>query len=61
MKRSIQMNKVHIQKLISGMSLHEKIGQLNQEYSAHLDSEEFKEKIRKGEIGSIVLALWWTL
>ena len=55
------MNKVHIQKLISGMSLHEKIGQLNQEYSAHLDSEEFKEKIRKGEIGSIVLALWWTL
>lgn len=47
-----------VEKIISNMSLKEKIGQLNQVTGPlrESDIESFKERIRKGEIGSIILA-----
>ena len=47
-----------VEELLSSMSLREKIGQLNMVCSpsigANLDA--IKEKIRKGEVGSLILA-----
>lgn len=50
------MTAEQIKELIGKMSLREKIGQLNQEYAEGVDVDEFKNKIRNGEIGSIILA-----
>lgn len=50
------MNREQILALIGKMTLHEKIGQLNQEYAENVDIKQFKNKIRNGEIGSIILA-----
>ena len=46
----------HIDALLKKMSLHEKIGQLNQITLFGEDIEVHKEAIRKGEVGSIILA-----
>lgn len=45
-----------IEEILSQLTLKQKIGQLNQELSDFDNLEEVKEKIRKGEIGSIILA-----
>ncbi len=45
-----------IQKLLGTLSLHEKIGQLNQEACTLENIEETKEQIRRGELGSVILA-----
>ena len=55
MKNSLEMK---IDKIISGLTLKEKIGQLNQ-LSAPLDNagkEILKNRIRKGCVGSVILA-----
>lgn len=46
------------EEIISKMSLKEKIGQLNQlETPTAENLEEFKEKVRKGEVGSILMSV----
>lgn len=42
--------------ILSKMSLAEKIGQLNQEAFREEQYEELKEKVRKGQLGSLILA-----
>ncbi len=42
--------------ILSKMTLKEKIGQLNQEAFLFKDSEVIKERVRKGELGAIILA-----
>lgn len=51
-----------IDELLSKMSLKEKIGQLNQLLGpmSKQDVIELKEKIKKGEIGSLLMATTWT-
>ncbi len=44
------------QEILRHMSLKEKIGQLNQEPMNYENTEDLKAKIRKGELGSIILA-----
>ncbi|MBR4909846.1 MAG: glycoside hydrolase family 3 C-terminal domain-containing protein [Clostridia bacterium] len=47
-----------VEKLIAGMSLREKIGQLNQPETPTADNlEEFKAAVAKGEIGSILMSV----
>ncbi|MDO5477873.1 MAG: glycoside hydrolase family 3 N-terminal domain-containing protein [Clostridia bacterium] len=48
--------KERIDSIISGMTLNEKIGQLNQEAVSPKDLEKIKERVRNGELGSIILA-----
>lgn len=43
-------------KIVKSLTLKQKIGQLNQEPLGKNNSDEIKEKIRRGEIGSIILA-----
>lgn len=45
-----------INELLAKMTLKEKIGQLNQVSIRDSDGEELKDKIRNGEVGSIILA-----
>ena len=42
--------------ILSRLSLDEKIGQLNQEAFREEQYEELKEKTRKGQLGSLILA-----
>ena len=47
-----------IEALIAKMTLHEKIGQLNMPETPNLTTkEEFLEKVRKGEVGSILMSV----
>ena len=47
-----------IEELIGKMSLHEKIGQLNQPETPRVDkADEFREKVRRGEVGSILMSV----
>ncbi|NMA66552.1 MAG: hypothetical protein GX957_09990 [Clostridiaceae bacterium] len=44
--------------ILSKLSLEEKIGQLNQEETPTADKlDEFKEKVRKGQVGSILMSI----
>jgi beta-glucosidase len=45
-----------IGKILSKMSIHEKIGQLNQLSFDDIHNENFEEKIRNGEVGALILA-----
>lgn len=42
--------------IVKSLTLKQKIGQLNQEMLGKDNSDELKEKIRRGEVGSIILA-----
>ena len=42
--------------IVKSLTLKQKIGQLNQEMLGKENSDELKEKIRRGEVGSIILA-----
>lgn len=47
-----------IDEIIAKLSIREKIGQLNQPETPTADNaEEFKEKVRKGEVGSILMSV----
>ena len=47
-----------IEALIAKMSLHEKIGQLNQPETPRVNTvDEFREKVRRGEVGSILMSV----
>ena len=55
MEKSIEQK---IGLLLEKMSLREKIGQLNQpESPTNENAEEFKEMVRRGEIGSILMSV----
>lgn len=43
-------------RIVKNLTLKQKIGQLNQESLNRKNAEELKEKIRRGEVGSIILA-----
>ena len=47
---------VRAKEILDGLTLKEKIGQLNQEAFLFKDSEIVKERVRKGELGAIILA-----
>ena len=47
---------VRAKEILGGLTLKEKIGQLNQEAFLFKDSEIVKERVRKGELGAIILA-----
>ena len=50
--------KNRVEKLLSDMSLCEKIGQLNQPETPTADSlEDFKESVKRGEVGSILMSV----
>jgi beta-glucosidase len=50
--------KVRVEKIISKMSLRAKIGQLNQpETPVGSEAEEFKNAVRRGEIGSVLMSV----
>lgn len=47
-----------VEKIISGMSLHEKIGQLNQPETPTADNiDEFKAAVKRGEVGSVLMSV----
>ena len=47
-----------IEALIAKMSLREKIGQLNQPETPRVDkADQFREKVRRGEVGSILMSV----
>ena len=48
--------KTRAKDILSRMTLQEKIGQLNQEAFRDEQYEELKEKVRKGQLGSLILA-----
>ena len=47
---------VRAKEILGGLTLKEKIGQLNQETFYSKDAEAVKERVRKGELGAIILA-----
>ncbi len=49
--------KARAREIVKGLSLRQKIGQLNQERLGKDSHDELKEKIRRGEVGSCILAL----
>ena len=52
------VERTDIEELIGKMSLHEKIGQLNQPETPRVDkADEFREKVRRGEVGSILMSV----
>lgn len=52
--KSIYKSRAH--EIVKKLTLKQKIGQLNQESLRKTNADELKEKIRRGEIGSIILA-----
>ena len=48
----------NVEKLLAKMSLTEKIGQLNQLETPKLDNlEEFKNKVREGKVGAVLMSV----
>ncbi len=55
MEKDIELK---IEELLNRMSLHEKIGQLNQPETPTADNmEEFKNKVRRSEVGSVLMSV----
>ena len=52
--KNICRKKAH--EIVKSLTLKQKIGQLNQEPLGKNNADEIKEKIRRGEIGSVILA-----